>query len=358
MILKKIINSNKVYIIAEIGVNHNGSLAKAKKLILYAKKSGANAVKFQNFQAESLATKFAPKANYQIKNTKNNESQFSMLKRLQLKPEDYYIIKNFCKRNHIDFLSSPFDNESLEFLKNKLRLKIIKIPSGEINNFKLLNNLKTSSIILSTGMSTEIEIANAINFIYKKKIFIIRNKKILIFNKKYLKKIFKRIILLHCVTDYPVKDKFANLMAISSLSKTFKLTIGYSDHTLGILAPIIAVALGSKVIEKHFTLNKSDLGPDHKASLEPKEFKLMVNFIRQTEILKGNGLKKVEFCEKKNIKIARKSLVSKSIIKKNELFNLKNLEVKRPGTGIPANEYFNYLGKKAKRDFLIDELIK
>jgi N-acetylneuraminate synthase len=357
MILKNIINKKKTFVIAEIGVNHNGDLKKAIKFIKIAKDCGADAVKFQNFKAGSLVTKNAPKADYQIKNTKNNLSQFKMLKKLELLDKDYkYLIKE-CKKQKIHFLSSPFDNESLFFLQNKLKLSTIKIPSGEINNFNLLNNISKTSVILSTGMSDMVEIAEAINFIFKKKIYNTK-KNIRIINKKFHSKIKKKISILHCVTDYPVKNIYANLLAIKTLKENFDLEVGYSDHTEGIMAPCIAVAYGAKIIEKHITINKSDKGPDHKASLNPKEFLAMVKGIRQVEILKGTGIKKKEKCEFKTVKIARKSIIAKKEISKFEKFTLNNITTKRPGNGIPANLFFDYLGKTSNKNYKKDDFIK
>lgn len=351
-------NNSKTFIIAEIGVNHNGSIENAKKLILAAKKSGADAVKFQNFKAELLVTKKAPMADYQIKNTNSKKTQYNLLKKLELSHENYKYLINFSKKNKIKFLTSIFDEKSLEYVKKKLKINLIKIPSGELNNFLMLSkiNLKKEKIILSTGMSNIHEIMNAINIISKNKIYSKSRNKILINNKNF-KKIKNKLFLLHCVTDYPVKNQYANLSAIQTLSNNFQLTIGYSDHTLGKIAPVAAVAYGAKIIEKHFTLNKKDLGPDHKASLEPEEFKSMVKNIRIIEKMRGNGLKKLEKCEFKNIKIARKSLVAKKNIKKNQVFTIFNLTTKRPGTGKPASLFFKYLGKKSKKNYLKDELI-
>jgi len=349
----------KVIVIAEIGVNHDGNFKKAKKLILAAKKCGADFVKFQNFQASKLSTTFAKMAKYQIKNTKQKVSQFEMLKKLELKKNDYPKLKKFAKKNEISFLSSPFDEENLEYLTKNLKCKIIKIPSGEINNYLMLNkvNLNKHQIILSTGMSTNLEIAAAINIICKKKIYLISKNKIKIKNQKLLNQIKKKIFLLHCVTDYPVENKFANISAIKNMQKIFKLDIGYSDHTKGILAPVIASSYGAKIIEKHLTLNVNDKGPDHRASLSPREFKEMVLNIRTFENMRGNGIKKVEYCEKKNISVARKSIVSKTQIKKDEFFTLKNITVKRPGNGISASKFFDFIGKKSRKNYEQDQLI-
>jgi len=351
-------NNSKTFIIAEIGVNHNGSIKNAKRLILAAKKAGADAVKFQNFKANRLVTHKAPMANYQMKNTKSKKSQLKLLKKLELNYEDYKDLINFSKKNKIKFLTSPFDEKSYEFVKKKLKLNLIKIPSGELNNYLMLSkiNLDKEKIILSTGMANKKEILDAVNTISKKKIYTL-NKNNIVKNKKNLKKIKDRLFLLHCVTDYPVQSHYANLSAINTLSKNFGLTMGYSDHTLGKIAPIAAIAYGAKIIEKHFTLNKNDIGPDHKASLEPLEFGLMVEEIRTLEKMRGNGIKKLEKCESKNIKIARKSLVAKKKIKKNEIFTLSNLTTKRPGTGKSASLFFKFIGKKSIKNYSEDDLI-
>lgn len=356
MILK-----NNIYVIAEIGVNHNGDLKLAKRLIIAAKKAGANAVKFQNFTADKLATKNSKKASYQKKNTKKNETQYEMLKKLELKQDNYFELKRFCKKKKIEFISSVFDEESVDFLSKKLKTQYIKVPSGEITNYLLLQSLQKikNKIILSTGMANLEEIINCLNIIASKKIFKIENQeKVRIKDKKLHKKIKEKIFILHCVTDYPVEDKYANLSAIENLKEKLKLNIGYSDHTLGILAPLIAVSKGAKIIEKHFTLNKNLSGPDHKASLEPDEFKKMVDNLRIFEVMNGDGLKKLQKCEFKNINIARKSIVAKKFIKKNDLFSYLNLTTKRPGNGLSPMKIVSLINKKAKKDFQPDELIK
>ena len=350
---------NKVFIIAEIGVNHNGDVKTAKKLVDYAKKAGADAVKFQNFISSELVTKNAKKAPYQIKNTKNNDQQYKMLRKLELKLSDYFIIKNHCKKKKIDFLTSVFDVESLFFVERKLKQKIIKIPSGEITNFFLLEKIDLSkySIILSTGMSNINEIKKAINVISKKKIYNLNSKKKFL-NLKEINKIKKKITIMHCVTDYPVQDKYANLDCINSMKSDLNLNIGYSDHTKGVLAPLIAASKGARLIEKHFTLNKRMNGPDHLASLDPKEFKEMVDLIRRFEKLNGSNNKKVFKCEFKNKLIARKSIVAKKYIKKGEKFNYENITAKRPGDGISPSLMNKIINKVSKKNFYPDQKIK
>ena len=350
----------KILIIAEVGVNHNGSFSNIKKLIKGAKKADADFVKFQNWSANKLVTVNAKMAPYQIKNTKSEKSQIDMLKPLELKRSIYPKIIKQTKMNKIKFLSSPFDEESFLFLKKNLSQKIIKIPSGEINNYLMLSkaNIKTDKLFISTGMANVYEIVETLNFLAKDKIYKFLKKRIKINKNKNYKLLKKNIVLMHCVTDYPVQDKFANLKSIETLKKNFQLTIGYSDHTLGIEAPLIAVALGAKLIEKHITLDNDMKGPDHKASLNINDFVKMVSSIRKFENMIGNGVKKLQKCEKENLKIARKSLVANTTILKNEKFTEKNLTVKRPATGVSSKNYFKYIGKKSKYNYKFNDLIK
>ena len=293
--MNKILNK-KLYIIAEAGVNHNGDIKLAKKLIRSAKVSGADAIKFQIFEASSLATVNSKKAEYQIKNTKKNSSQLDMLRKLELKKKNYFILKKYAKKQNIDFLNSVFDIKDYFFLLNKLKDKIVKIPSGEINNYPLINeiNVNKTVVLLSTGMTNLKEITDSLNKIINKKIYkYINSKKIRVLDKKYLKKLANKICIMHCVTDYPVKDNFANLDAIESLSQ-FRLKLGYSDHTVGSLSSIIAVSKGAIIIEKHFTLNKKMKGPDHKASMDPREFKKFVQLLKNTILMRGNGIKNLK----------------------------------------------------------------
>jgi N,N'-diacetyllegionaminate synthase len=351
---------DKVFVIAEIGVNHNGSLKLAKKLIIAAKKSGADAVKFQHFSAKNLTTITSKKASYQIKNTGSNETQFEMLKKLELKEKDYLELNLFSKKNKIMFLSSVFDERSIDFIYKKLKIDLIKVPSGEITNLLLLRriDLNKHKVILSTGMSTIKEISEALNTICKTKVFLYKKNYVKIVNYKKYSLLKKNLSLLHCVTDYPVLEKDANLLCVKTLSKHFKLVTGYSDHTLGVISPLIAVSFGSMIIEKHFTLSKKMKGPDHKASLEPHEFAEMMKLIRNFEVLKGNGIKIPQKGEKKNIPIARKSIVAKINIKKGEKFSLKNLTVKRPGNGISPMKIDKILNKKSKYNYKPDQLIR
>ena len=331
---------NKVFIIAEAGVNHNGDINLAKRLIDKAIEAGVDAVKFQTFKAKNLVSKNAKKAKYQIENTKNSESQYEMLKRLELSFKDFIELKRYCDEKGVIFLSTPFDNESIEFL-NDLGIEIFKIPSGEIINLLYLRKIGSlrKKVILSTGMADLGEIEDALD---------------ILINAGTRK---KNITLLHANTEYPTPFEDVNLKAMQTIACAFDIDVGYSDHTLGIEIPIAAIAMGAKVIEKHFTLDKNLPGPDHRASLEPDELKAMVKAIRNIEIALGSGIKKPSKSETKNIKIARKSIVAKRDIKKGEVFSRENLTIKRPGNGISPMRWDEVIGTIAKRDYKEDELI-
>ena len=331
---------DRVKIIAEIGVNHNGDIVLAKKLIDEAKKSGADCVKFQTFKADSLVTKTAKKAQYQNLNYDSDESQYMMLKRLELTPDMHKEIILYCEEKNIEFLSSGFDIESIDFL-SKLGQKIFKIPSGEITNFPYLRHLGTisKSIILSTGMSNLNEIKDAIQ----------------ILESGGLER--KHITVLHCTSEYPAPLNEVNLSAMNEIKNKLHVSVGYSDHTAGIEVSLAAVALGAEVIEKHFTINQALPGPDHKASLEPKELKLMVKLIRNIEVALGEPIKQASKSEIKNMAIVRKSIVAKNKIEIGEIFTKNNLTTKRPGTGISPMKWDFVIGQKASRVFDIDELI-
>ena len=333
-------NFNKVFIIAEAGVNHNGSIDIAKKLIDAAVASGADAVKFQTFKAENLATKYAKKANYQKNLTNQKESQFDMLKKLELSKEMHTELINYSKIKDIKFLSSPFDYESIELLKD-LGLKIFKIPSGEITNLPYLRHIGklNKKIILSTGMSNIDEVKTALDILINSG------------TKK------KNIIVLHANTEYPTPMEDVNLKAMPTIGKELEINFGYSDHTLGIEVDIAAVAMGAKCIEKHFTLSCNMKGPDHKASLEPDQLKEMVKAIRNIERALGSNIKKPSKSELPNIQIARKSIVAKTKIKKGDILREDNITVKRPGGGISPMKWDNVVGTKATKDYNEDELI-
>ena len=312
----------------------------AKKLIDIASKAGADIIKFQTFKANSLLLKNAAKANYQKKSTNSNEKQYTMLKNLELNYQDHLNLINYCKKKKIEFLSSPFDIDSIKMIIN-LKLKRIKIPSSEMNNLPYLKAISKfkGKIILSTGMSNLNEIRTSINKMISYG-----------FNKKNL-------TIMHCNSEYPTPFKDVNLKAMLTLKKIFNTNIGYSDHTLGVAVPIAAVAMGADVIEKHITLNKKMKGPDHSASLTPDELNLMVNSIRNIETSLGSSKKFVSKSELKNKSVTRKSIVALKKIYKNDIFSEKNLTVKRPGKGLSPMKFFNLIGKKSKKKYDKDDLI-
>ena len=325
----------KTFIIAEAGVNHNGSINLAKKLVDIAQEAGCDAIKFQTFKSENLTSKKAKKANYQNITTNADESQLEMLKKLELSYDEFKELQNYCNIKGIMFLSTPFELESIDFLAS-LNMPIFKIPSGEITNLPYLrkiNSLK-KKVILSTGMSNLDEIQEALNILKD-----------------------CEISLLHCTTEYPCPYEDVNLKAIQAMKEKFNLEIGYSDHTQGIEISLAAVAMGATIIEKHFTLDKKMEGPDHQASLEPNELKELVKSIRNIEKAIGNGKKEPVQSEIKNIEIARKSIVAKCPIKKGEKFTEENLTTKRPATGISPMKWDEIVGSVAKKDYQEDEVI-
>jgi len=355
----------KTYIIAEAGVNHNGSLEMALNLIDVAVNAGADAIKFQTFKAENLATKQAPKANYQTQTTGSNESQLEMLKKLELDETAHEQLVSYCNKRNIEFLSTPFDSESLKLLTQKFNLTKLKIPSGEITNAPFLLEIARTgkSIILSTGMATLGEIETALGVLAFGFITSLKEKPSLkAFNSAYCseegqKALQENVTILHCTTEYPAPYNEVNLYAMDTIKSAFNLPVGYSDHTAGIAISIAAVARGARVIEKHFTLDHSSHGPDHKASLEPDELIQMIKSIRQIEQALGNPLKIPTNAEIKNKEIACKSLVASNAIKKGEIFTEKNISVKRPGNGVSPIHYWEILGTIADRDYQIDEVI-
>lgn len=331
----------KVFIIAEAGVNHNGNIELAKKLIDAASLAKADAVKFQTFKTENLVSKNAAKADYQKKNTNNStESQFDMIKRLELDIDTHNELISYCKEKNIMFLSTPFDLESVDLLNN-LGLEIFKIPSGEITNLPYLRKIGElkKKIVLSTGMADIGEIEDALD---------------ILINAGTLK---ENITVLHANTMYPTPMEDVNLKAMVTIGNTFDIKYGYSDHTLGIEVDIAAVAMGASCIEKHFTLDKNMEGPDHKASLEPDELTAMVKSIRNIEVALGSGIKKPSKSEQPNMKIARKSIVANCNIKKGEPFTSQNITVKRPGDGISAMMWDEMIGKVSEKNYNKDELI-
>ena len=330
----------RTLIIAEAGVNHNGSLELAKQLIDAAAVAGVSYVKFQSFKAEKLVTKEAEQAEYQQRNAADS-SQYTMLKKLELTHRQHEELVAHCKQKGVRFLSTAFDLESIEYL-HSLNLGLWKIPSGEITNFPYLKKIAQygEPVIMSTGMCSMDDVEQALNVLLE----------------HGLTK--EQITLLHCNTEYPTPMQDVNLKAMLQLRDKFGIKVGYSDHTKGIEVPIAAVALGAEVIEKHFTLDRTLPGPDHKASLEPNELKAMVDAIRNIEQALGDGQKHVSASEEKNIAIARKSIVAAKDIKRGELLTEENLTTKRPGSGISPMRWEEVIGTKAIRDFKEDELIE
>jgi N,N'-diacetyllegionaminate synthase len=331
----------KVIIIAEAGVNHDGDMNKAKELIRVAADSGADYVKFQTFKAELVVSKKAKKADYQVENTGQAESQYEMIKKLELSYGDFVELNNYAKSQKIKFLSTGFDEPSIEFLSG-LNMDFIKIPSGEITNLPYLELVasKFKKVILSTGMATITEIKDSIKVLVEGGIS------------------RGDLTVLHCNTEYPTPMRDVNLIAMLHIKKELNVKVGYSDHTLGIEVPIAAVALGAVCIEKHFTLDKNMAGPDHVASLDPNELKSMVDSIRNIELaLSGSGIKEVSASEDKNKAIVRKSIVAKTEIKKGELLTVQNIAIKRPGDGISPMKWYDVIGQKSAHNYEIDDLI-
>lgn len=331
---------NKTYIIAEAGVNHNGSFDLAVKLIEEASRADADAVKFQTFIPENVISKFAQKADYQKETTGGGESQLDMVRKLYLSEDQFVKLKEKCRSKGIDFLSSPFDLDSIDTLV-KMGERKIKIPSGEITNLPYLRKIGALGLdlILSTGMSELFEVKKALEILE-----VAGTPK-------------EKVIVLQCNTEYPTPPGDVNLLAMKTLGSELAVNIGFSDHTLGIHFPIAAVGLGAKVIEKHFTLDQEMEGPDHRASLNPFQLREMVRCIREVEAGLGDGVKRVSNSERKNMPIARKSIVAKTDIKEGEVFSEKNLTVKRPGDGLSPMEWDVVVGKISPKNFLADELI-
>ena len=331
-----------VLIIAEAGVNHNGSLDIAKKLVDKAVGAGVDIIKFQTFKAEKLVSKSAKQAEYQKKNIGNHadDSQYNMLKKLELSKQDHQELIDYCNKKGIRFWSTAFDFDSIDYL-HSLNLGLWKVPSGEITNYPYIKMIAQyhEPVILSTGMCEMSDISAAMN----------------VLQKNGVQK--NQITILHCNTEYPTPYEDVNLLAMLQIKKEFDVAVGYSDHTIGIEVPIAAVALGASVIEKHFTLDRNMEGPDHKASLEPDELKTMVSAIRNIEKALGNGKKAVSESERKNIAIARKSIVASCPIKKGDVLTEDNLTVKRPGSGISPMQWEEVIGTKAVKDFEEEELI-
>lgn len=330
---------NRVFVIAEAGVNHNGDIEIAKQLIDAASEAGADAVKFQTFQADSLVCRTAKKAEYQLETTDRTETQYDMLKKLELTPQMHRELIEHCSKKNIMFLSTPFDLESIKLL-SELGMQIYKIPSGEITNLPYLREIakQQKKIILSTGMSSMDEVKAAVN--------VLKNNGT------------EELTLLHCNTQYPTPISDVNLLAMVKMREETGLPVGYSDHTQGIEVPIAAAALGAEVIEKHFTLDRKMEGPDHKASLEPQELMQMVVGIRKIESALGSKIKQVSESEMTNVAIVRKSIVAAANIKRGDKYTEKNITTKRPATGISPMLWDEIIGKTADRDYKVDEMIE
>jgi N-acetylneuraminate synthase len=331
----------KTIIIAEAGVNHNGDIDLAKKLVVEAAAAGADLVKFQTFLAKKIVSSTAPKAEYQKRTTDSCESQFEMIQKLELSRESHEVLIEECRRQGIGFFSTAFDPESFDMLLDLGCVDLIKIPSGEITNLPLLRYMTRlgKPVLLSTGMANLGEVEAAIQVIEASG------------TPRHL------ITVLHCTTEYPTQMEDVNLKAMISMKQAFGVEVGYSDHTAGIEVAIAAVALGATIVEKHFTLDRNLPGPDHKASLEPHELKAMVKAIRNIEVALGDGIKQPSRSELKNKPIARKSIVARREIKAGEFFSEENLAAKRPGTGISPMCWDDVMGKIARRNFVVDELI-
>lgn len=357
-----------VFIIAEAGVNHNGQKDIAIDLIEAAAEAKVDAVKFQTFTTEKLVTQNAEKADYQQHTTDSDGTQYEMLKQLELSFETFQDLKVHCSKRGIEFLSTAFDLDSLSFLVENLQLPKLKIPSGEITNGPLLfaHALTKRDLIVSTGMATFGEIEEALGVIAfgmlsDKEQNVIPSKEE--FKKAFIsdegQKVLKsKVTLLHCTTEYPASDKEINLKVIETMRSAFGLKVGYSDHSEGLTVPIAAAVLGAEIIEKHFTIDRTLPGPDHKASLEPGELNKMVSAIRSVETITGNGQKIPSAAEISNLKVARKSIVAMCEIKKGERFSEDNLTIKRPGVGRSPMDYWDLLGQTSEHDYLPDEIVK
>lgn len=357
-------NNQKTFVIAEAGVNHNGDINLAFQLIDTAKKAGADAVKFQTFSADALVSKTAPKAAYQRRNTDSAESQYVMLKKLELSDEVHQKLKSYCDEIGIQFLSTPFDTISADFLLNSMKLKTIKIASGEITTAPLLLQIarKNPDVILSTGMASLGEIEQALSILAFGYLNVDKQPSVSAFMEAYYsdegqQKLKEKVSLLHCTSDYPAEFDCVNLRAMDTLQSAFGLPVGYSDHTQGIAIPIAAVARGASIIEKHFTLSRLMPGPDHKASLEPTELQNMITAIREVEAALGKSQKMPTTKELDTKTVARKSLIASRQIKRGEKFSDENIVLQRPGSGVSPVLYWEYLKRTASRDYQVGELI-
>ncbi len=357
-------DESKTIIIAEAGVNHNGSLERAYDMIDIAAEAGADYVKFQSFRADHLVTRTAAKAEYQKRQTTASESQFEMLKALELNDEMHVRLIDRCKAKSIEFLSTPFDHLSVRYLVNNFNLSLLKISSGDLTNpLVLLEAARTGKkLIISTGMAMMSDIENALSVLAYGYVYTNEQPSRKAFKSAWMSRagriaVMRNVIILHCTTEYPTPFEDVNLKAMKSIYSAFGVPVGYSDHTLGIAVPVAAVAMGARVIEKHFTLDKDLDGPDHAASLEPDELKRMVEAIRIAERAMGTGVKTPAASELNNIEIARKSIVASEPIVKGEIFTPENIAIKRPGCGLDPMSYWDLLGSESERDYVRDQLI-
>lgn len=359
-------DAKKVYIIAEIGVNHNGKISIAKKLIKIAKKLGADAVKFQTYNSDELVIPTAKKAEYQLKHDKN-DTQLIMLKKYELSKDAHRNLLNYSNQIGIDFISTPFDIKSLEFLIMDLKLKTIKISSTDVTNIPYLLEVGSTqaNILISSGMSNLNDIAVALSALcygnkFKKNDLkynfnSVKNKNFYKSNHKYLK---SKVKLLHCTSQYPAPNNELNLNVLETYESFFNIPIGYSDHSNSLITPIIAVSKGASVLEVHITLDKNMNGPDHKASLDPDEFKKYVENVKNTNIMLGTNIKKITNSENNNIKPARKSLVLSVDMKKGQIITISNITAKRPGNGIKPTDFYKYIGKKINKSLKTNHLLR
>lgn len=355
-----------VKVIAEAGVNHNGSFELASRLVEEAARAGADVVKFQTFQSDLVVTPYAEKAKYQQRNLGGDDSQLEMLRKLELRPQWHYDLRDQCKSLKLEFMSTPFDSPSLTFLVEQLQVSTLKIPSGELTNGPLLLEFARSGcdLILSTGMATAEEVRLALSLIgwgLMEKTRDPRN--IEEFREAWLDQSIRQLVqskvtVLHCTSQYPAPPETVNLRAMNSLHDDFDLPVGYSDHTAGIAVPIAAVARGACVIEKHFTVDRNLPGPDHLASLEPDQLKEMVEGIRLVESALGDGIKMPHACEKDTANVARRSLVLARDIRRGEVITSDQLIARRPGTGVSPMCYWDFLGTNANEDYRQGELLK
>lgn len=356
---------DKIFIIAEAGVNHNGSLTLAKKLVKAAAQAGADAVKFQSFRAADLVTEQTPQAKYQSRNLGVKSSQYEMLRKLELTEAMHEVLERYARKQRILFMSTAFDEDSLEFLTSRFKLPFLKVPSGEITNAPFLLKIarKGLPVIVSTGMSSLDELRQALGvlafgFTASRNVKPSpKNFRLALRSQRGKDNLKKNLILLHCVSDYPAPPEQINLRVLPALQREFGVRVGYSDHTLGIIAPVAAAALGAVVIEKHLTLSRKMPGVDHLASAEPDEFKNMVQGVRQVEKMLGSPRKSPQPCEKKNIPIVRKRLVARAEIRKHDKFSEQNVAAKRSTKGLDPIKFWDLLGTRAKRSFCRDEAI-